>query len=123
VSSNNTLVASNDMAWSRVASGVKPIGADGRAVTAATAELKGPSGERLVAWYWYWIDGRLTASDTLAKAYTALSTLEGRGDDGAIIVVYTWKGQSGAAEATLDAFVRDMVPRLATELGHVRDRR
>ncbi len=45
--------------------------------------------ERLLAWRWYWINGRLTTSNYLAKAYNALDKLTGRGDDSAVIVVTT----------------------------------
>jgi glycosyltransferase involved in cell wall biosynthesis len=42
----------------------------------------------------------------LAKAYTALSRVTGRGDDAAVVIVYTRSRRPGEAEAALDAFVR-----------------
>jgi EpsI family protein len=92
------------------------------AVDARTAESR-PRGERLVAWYWYWIDGRLTANDAWAKAYTALSRLLGHGDDAAVIIVYTRKGRPGEAEAALSAFVRDARPAIEAMLAETRARR
>jgi EpsI family protein len=123
VSSDNVLVKSEDAVWSRVASGTQPVDIDGRSVDARTAVLKRQSGDALVAWYWYWIDGRLTASDSLAKAYTALSKLTGRGDDGAVVIVYAPAGKQGAADAALRAFVRDMGPAIHALLARTRDRR
>ncbi|MEO8304488.1 MAG: exosortase A [Betaproteobacteria bacterium] len=116
VSSENVLVLSKDDPWSRIASGIRRIDVDGQTVDARTAELKARADERLVLWQWYWIDGRLTASDALAKAYTALSRLMGHGDDGAIVIVYSPNEQPGAANAALDDFMRDVGPSLAAEL-------
>ena len=59
------------------ARGSRTLDVDGHPVDARTAELAGPGDERLVVWHWYWIDGRLTASDVWAKAYTALGRLTG----------------------------------------------
>jgi exosortase A len=123
VSSENVLVRSDDAAWMRVGNGVRQIAFDAATVDARTAELVNRSGDRLVAWYWYWIDGRLTSSDARAKAYTALSRIAGRGDDGAIVVVYAPKGKPGTAEAAMDAFLTDVGPSLAARLKETRDRR
>ena len=55
-----------------------------------TAELlsKDITASRLVVWQWYWINGKLTASDIEAKLLTAISRLRGRGDDSAVIMLY-----------------------------------
>ena len=58
----------------------------------------------MVVWQWYWINGRWTSSDVLAKAYTAFSRLTGRGDDSAVIILYARQTQPGEAEAILAAF-------------------
>ena len=123
VSSSNELVKSSDRDWVRVAGGARTLDLGGHSVEARTAELKGPGDERLLAWYWYWIDGRLTASDVLAKAYTALSRVTGRGDDAAVVIVYTRSRRPGEAEAALDAFVRDAGPKLEKMLDDARARR
>ena len=123
VNSENVLVASDDHVWSRVASGTRSIVVDGRPVEAKTAVLKDSLGDVLVVWYWYWIDGRVTASDSVAKAYTAISRLLGHGDDGAIVAVYARNAEAGAADAALDAFVREMGPDVAALLERARSRR
>ena len=105
------------------ASGSRTLDVGGHSVDARTAELGGPGGERLVAWYWYWIDGRLTASDAWAKAYTALSRLMGRGDDSAVVIVYARKERPGEAEAALATFVRDAGPAIEAMLAETRARR
>jgi exosortase A len=122
VSSDNVLVKSQD-AWLRVGGASRLLDIAGQRVDARTAELRGPGGDRLVAWYWYWVDGRLTASDALAKAYIALARLTGRGDDSAIVIVYAKVGRPGDAEAALAAFLRDVGPPVEAMLSETRDRR
>jgi EpsI family protein len=61
--------------------------------------------ERLLAWQIYWINGRLTSNDYLAKAYSAVYQLLGRGDDSAVLVVYTPIHDKAQARETLAAFL------------------
>ena len=112
VSSSNVLVASNDPKWVQVASGNRSVTVGNQAVSVRTAELReaGLSAQgnptRLVAWQVYWINGALTASDYLAKAYSAFYRLTGRGDLSAVIVVYAPKGnQAGDEQAVLESFL------------------
>jgi exosortase A len=123
VSSENVLVRADNREWTRVGGGSQKLNVAGHAVDARTAELKGSGGQRLYARYWYWIDGRLTASDALAKAYTALARLTGRGDDSAVVIVYTTQERPGEAEATLDAFIGDAGPAIEAMLAETRARR
>jgi exosortase A len=111
VSSNNALVVSKDTTWVQVASGRRTVAFGEQKLALRTAELRttGVTGsaqaDRLMVWQYYWINGTLTSSDYLAKAYGALYRLVGRGDDAAVIVVYTPKGQAGDAEAVLESFL------------------
>ena len=111
VSSNNVLVSSEDPAWTRVTGGTRVAVFGAQQATVRTAELlrMAPSavgqGERLIAWQIYWVNGTLTTSDYLAKAYSAGYRLVGRGDDSAVIVVYTEKAKTGGAEVTLESFL------------------
>jgi EpsI family protein len=123
VSSDNALVRSDDPKWARVANGMQTVQIDGDQVRVYTAELRGVGGDRLVAWQSYWIDGRFTASDHLAKGYAALSRLMGRGDDSAVIIVYAQRDRSGEVSHALDAFLQDAVPIIETALASTRDRR
>lgn len=120
VSSNNVLVRSNDVRWARVKSGSRQIALDRQPISVRTAELKSSDSSRIVVWQWYWVDGRLTASDFKAKAYTAFSRLMGRGDDSAVIIVYALKEEAGGAEATLEAFVQAATPEIASALSRTR---
>jgi EpsI family protein len=104
-------------------SGVRTIQVNGQPLQVRTSELRGAGGQELLVWQWYWIDGRLTASDYSAKAYTAISRLQGRGDDSAGIVVYTVKTRNDTADATLDAFVRAAGPAIEAALRQTRNTR
>lgn len=114
VSSSNVLVPSNDPKWARVSSGARAVPVNAQPVQMRTAELRqsalGLSGNqnRLLLWQVYWINGHLTSNDYLAKLYSAFYRLIGRGDDSAVLVLYTPKDdQAGNADALLAAFVSD----------------
>jgi len=111
VSSTNALVTSRDPDWAQVAGGTRMTNLGDQQVAVRTAELRGSSAperdgeKRLVVWQIYWINGTLTASDHLAKVYSALNRLMGHGDDAAVIIFYTPKDTANSAEALLESFV------------------
>jgi exosortase A len=71
----------------------------------------------LTAWHWYWIDGHITANPFAAKAYLARARLAGRGDDSAVVVVYTGRGALRDTSArTLAGFLSDMWPSIEQAL-------
>jgi exosortase A len=113
VSSSNVLVNSNDPQWAQVTTGSKNVVLGAKSVALHTAALRGAalsgggSADRLVAWQVYWLNGTLTANDYLAKAYSAFYQLMGRGDDSAVIVIYTPEAQGGTAESTLESFLTE----------------
>jgi exosortase A len=104
VSSANTLVRSDDGQWARVAAGTRQLQLNGETASVRTAELRATGGERLIVWHWYSINGRITASDYLAKLYTALDRLRGRGDDSAGIFVFAYK-DAVDVDAALESFL------------------
>lgn len=114
VSSTNVLVSNKDSGWAWVKNSQRSVLLQGQPVFVRSAELRGsaPAGQstdlRLVAWQIYWVNGTLTASDYLAKVYSAVYRLLGRGDDSAVIVIYTPRepgSAAGAPEATLQRFL------------------
>ena len=78
-----------------------------------TAELHrrdelGVGGESSVtAWQVYWVGGRFTSSDVVAKAAVAIDRLLGRGDDSAELIVYVGGTSPALAERALQSFVQD----------------
>ena len=76
---------------------------------------------RIVARRWYWVDGEYTASAARAKLLQARSRLLGRGDAGAIVVVYARiESDTAAVPAGLDDMTREaavaLKPLLAQQL-------
>jgi len=122
VGAENMLVASSDTKWHRVAAGREQLDVAGTPVTLRTAELRNIDNTApavqpdLILWQMYWINGRLTTSEHLAKAYVALNRLMGRGDDAAVIVFYTPKSDGVQADAALAAFVKANLGALDTLL-------
>jgi len=117
VTSGNQLVSSVDKFWHVGATGTREAALGGGPVSVVQEELVG-QGARLQAWRWYWINGRVTSSDYVAKLYTALDRLTGRGDDSAVVIVYAPMTDARDAQAgtTLGAFVSDMAPAIGARL-------
>jgi exosortase A len=113
VTSSNALVISSDHSWAQVGSGSQVITLGGQPVAVRTAEFRGAAvgdhtnANRLLAWQIYWINGTLTSSDYLAKVYGAFYRLLGRGDDSAVIIVYTAKEQAGGEDVLLESFLKN----------------
>jgi exosortase A len=124
VSSANMLVKSNDRHWVPVASGSRSVPVAGRSIALRTTELGPPAsslgGEHLEVWQIYWANGTFTSSDMAAKAYGVLRQLLGRGDDGAVIVVYT-PVDGGAGQARLADFVHENLEALEAQLKRTRE--
>jgi exosortase A len=123
VSSVNVLVTSKDPIWARQSQGTLSLELDGRTIDIRTADLRSVESQNLRVWQWYWINGRLTSSDYLAKAYTALSRLTGQGDDSAVIVVYAPAETPAAGDAALRAFVGAAWPAIDDALNRSRGTR
>jgi len=120
VSSSNVMVTSSNPLWARVVSGSRQIVLGERSVAVRSAELRSTDTLRMVVWQWYWINGHLTSSDFVAKAYTALSRLTGQGDDSAVIFVYAPKEQG---EGVLEDFVKAAEPAITSALSRTREKR
>jgi EpsI family protein len=119
----NQLVGPKDEKWRKAAGGQRELALEGAPPRVRTAELVAGDA-RLQAWQWYWIGGRLTTSDQLAKLYIALDRLTGRGDDAAVVIVYTpmTDPRDPQAAATLAAFVGEMAPAIDARLQAARGR-
>lgn len=128
VSSSNQLVTYSDKDWAEVGAGTASAPWPGGAVPVRQAELRsslvGSAGAvRLLAWQVYWVNGRLVAGDAMAKVQGALSRLLGRGDDSAVVVVYTPIGEAGTrAQDALAAFVQANGQAIEASLQQTRQR-
>lgn len=122
VNSANVLVPPADPLWREVARGGATLDGPGRSQEARTATISGPSGRFDVVW-WYWIDGRTTTSDTVAKLLHAWSRLTRRPDDSAAVFSFTESADRADGTAVLSRFVADMKPAIETTLADARKAR
>jgi exosortase A len=108
VSHHNQIATTTNRHWREIRRGRVEASVGGSALSVRAAELEGAA-VRLDAWRWYWIDGRLTASDVMAKVLLAWSRLTGRGDDSAVVVIYGEnKRGNGDADSGLRQFASEM---------------
>jgi len=112
ISSNNVLAAADGKEWRTNGHGELALQIGAEALILRTAELRdlnlqglSQQTKRLQAWEIYWVDGRWTHSEVRAKLYGAWARLMGRGDDGAVLVIYGDRGEGAAAAMT--AFLRE----------------
>lgn len=94
--------------WTMVGSGGVSAMVGDESVPIRYARLSSSGSKRLV-WYWYWIDGSLTADPILAKLYEARAKLMGGSGAAAVIAVAAdYQDQPEAAERTLADFLRHL---------------
>jgi exosortase A len=111
VGSGNALLSSADPHWAQVGHSRQALQLGGQTVTLRrtalrTAErLQGGEPATLQVWQLYWVRGHVTASDAMAKAYSAYARLRGHSDDAAVLLAYA--PDDATASAALEAFWRD----------------
>lgn len=119
VSSQNHLVSSANREWAVARSSAQSLERpDGYVVAFDEVELRTlyqPS-RRLLVWQTYWVNGHWTSNLVRVKLYTLLQRLQGLGDDGATLIVYTDTSKPGEARATLSSFVRENLPQIERQL-------
>ena len=121
ISSQNRLVTSDD-AWATTAERRRSVTFNGEEIPLIETELRGRSG-RLLVWHWYRVDGQYTVSQYWAKLLQAKSMLSGRGDDGAVVIIYTnLESDRDTAVARLEAFTTAMRPAIDGTLDHAHAR-
>ncbi|HOW48598.1 MAG TPA: EpsI family protein, partial [Rubrivivax sp.] len=104
---------------------------DGSSLRVRTAEILGRERgggtierrPQLSVWRLYWVDGRWIAGDVQAKLAGGLARLKGRGDEGALVVLYADQGTPQASEAALAAFMQANLGVLDQLLEQTRSRR
>jgi exosortase A len=117
VTSSNSLARRADGDWNQLGSRLEPVPWNGREVDGERIALAGRLG-KLEIYRLYWIAGQITSNDYVAKAWLALSKLTGRGDDSALVVIYT-PADDHAAE-TAHKFASDMSPAIERALATAR---
>jgi len=75
----------------------------------------------LTVWHWYWTGNRWTTDPKVVKVQQAMGSLLQRGDDAAIVVLYTRADRkAGESERALHAFAADMSSSIAAGLEQAR---
>ena len=98
--------------WAQTDAGATQVDTAAGPVAWRTAQLRGSidpganSAPRLRAWQLYWVGGHLSTSDAEAKLRIAGNRLLGRGDDSAVVIVYTALPPTDATGAVAAADVR-----------------
>jgi len=124
VSSQNVFVASSDNEWRTVAEGIRMLRLAGSgSINVHFEELGGAGDRRLIAAKSYWVEGVWTGNDYVAKLYPALARMRGHEDDGAVVIMYAEKEQAYGPDSTIDAFLKDAGPAIASVLEHARETR
>lgn len=120
VTSGNALVTPENDRWRQLAAESDVVQWRGRGTPVDLREIRGPSTQLRVVKL-YWIAGRLTNNDYVAKGLLALSKITGGGDDAALIVAYTpMQSRDDASLSTLHSFVAAMSPGIESALDSAR---
>lgn len=117
INSENKVIQSKDPVWTLAGYGDRSLVLPEGGTTIRSTEIRGPRG-RLLVWHWYWIGGWATSNDYVAKALLFLAKLSGRGDDSAVVMLYTPVAEDGRAQAenALADFIREMGPAVSRTL-------
>jgi EpsI family protein len=119
ISSLNRLVISVER-WGNVGETRYALSLNDGKVQITESRLRGPV-MALLVWHWYWVDGQYTGYRYWAKVLQAKSKLFGRGDDGAVVILYTELDISrDKAADRLQQFAHAMLSSITSTLQHVR---
>jgi len=120
VSSQNRLVGPKDHEWAAVATSHRALVSGPFRVRVNETSLRGTA-QQLLVWDWFWVAGQYTGNPYLAKLLQAEARLMGKGDDSAVIIVYSpFDIGPERASAALQAFLSDALPALEKSLRDVR---
>ena len=119
IASTNVLVSSKEAAWVATPLGTRSVVLGASADQVQTYLLRtrntmigGKDG--LLVWKVYWVNGRWTGSDYLARLYGVASRLSGRGDD--VAAVFISAANEDQSEVLLESFLAANVADLSKKL-------
>ncbi len=109
ITSGNMMVVIKDPTWGNI--GEKEVDFS-KALRVNQALLRSGKG-RLVAWEWYWVNGRWTTSPYLAKLYEAESRITKGHDDAAVVILSSdYAIYPDEAKRNLKAFAMASLPEI-----------
>jgi len=116
VNSQNLLLPNKDTTWKMPSEGLSSIKLKGKEMKVMQGTLRSAQ-QQLLTWRWYWVGGRHTANDYLAKLLEAKGKFLGQAGEGAaIILVADFNGDVSVGRAVLQEFVDAMVPSIEKTL-------
>ncbi len=116
VNSQNLLLPEKSAVWKMLGESPSSINLTGSKEKILQGRLRSTQQE-LLTWRWYWISGKYTVNDYLAKVFLASDKLLGRvADEAAIILATDIQGDMPEARAGLQNFVDVMLPSIGQTL-------
>lgn len=116
INSENVLAATTDKLWAKAGESGRTLSRGGQEIPAVQTRLRAPHA-RLLAWHWYWIEGRRTVNPYFGKLLEGVSRLSGTGDDAAVVILYApYDDRPEEAEAPMRDFLEQMLPALERSL-------
>jgi EpsI family protein len=116
ITSDNTLVPSDDRVWRNIGHTRRTLVFEERDLSLSEAKLRDRT-TNLLVWSWYWVDGQYTVNPMWGKLLQAKSRLLGRGNDGAVVIVYApYSDGPQVAKQALTDFVGAMLPNITKSL-------
>lgn len=120
ITTANSLVQTSNPAWGNVGTTRRIIDLGTEKLDVYESRLRGKSNQ-LVVLHWFWVDGQFTANQYWAKLLQAKSQLLGRGDDGAIVIVFKEVGLDARQDVDMVShFVKIISPSIIKVLQDVR---
>lgn len=116
INSENVLAATTDLRWAKAGESGRTLLRGEQEVTAVQTRLRAAHA-RLLAWHWYWVEGRRAANPYFGKLLEVVSKLFGTGDDAAVVILYApYDERPEEAEAPMQDFLKQMLPALERSL-------
>ncbi|MHB1372160.1 MAG: exosortase A [Pseudomonadaceae bacterium] len=118
INSENRVLISKDPVWKRTGWAKPTVRVGAEAHQWDSLDMASDEHGRMLVMNAYWIGGRWTTNDYLAKIYLVLARLIGEGDDSAAVMVYSpYSGEEReAAVETVERFLAEMGDSLVTML-------
>lgn len=120
ISSENVLVRAEDREWHATRAGTISMEIGGHAVPVRATTIHSADGRGLETRLFYWVDGKLTSSDAIAKALVTWLRVTGRYDGSAVVVASVPSGEGVDASSTLQEFLGTAWPAVAKALDDAR---
>jgi exosortase A len=119
VNTQNVMVPQKHPVWREVQRTRTVVDLSGSRLRVSQSRLSG-SGQRILVWHWYWLEGTHTSSNVLAKLIEARNRLLGGRHPAVGIVLYTpYDHDRDGAERYLQDFLDAMLEPLEAELARL----